>query len=146
MYNKDINTYKGVEKTQEWTVYMAGQGVKIDRGELIDSMIRFRGNRSAVAEDLGVPYHSVWRIVDGDEDLKELVYLGLQRTLDRSHKVVDDGLDHEDYKHALECAKTNIKTIGKKLRGWGESEPASNSQTEQAVIINRIAPTPPPEA
>ena len=118
-----------------WSGNTVGQGKAYPRDKVIYALLSCGGIQSEAAKMLKISSGVLGRIIKADKDMQEIISDGLDNLLDMSQVVVRKGLEEvdEDKHHALDCAKTAVKWLGK-LRGWGDSTTAQSSGNATVII------------
>ena len=112
-------------------------GIPLDKSMIKALIHTHRGNLSRIADQMGSERHSVKRVIDSDEDLKQALLTSRERWLDDIELSVLTRAD-ESNDTALQCFV--LKTQGKH-RGWEQSE-AQNAAKDIATaafdfIVNK---------
>lgn len=118
---------------------------KFTREQVKNAIIKGGGLINPISKILGCDWHTTKRMIDGDEDYKELIQI-------ESEKIIDDSITgvKQLVRNGIECAEKDylpvfkyvLGTIGKK-RGWVERQEIDHmgnidSKIEVEIIRNNI--------
>jgi hypothetical protein len=88
------------------------------------TLMRFRGNVSAAADELGLESFDLRRMIQKSERLQNVMIEVIERSVDKAIGIIQDGLEEESYLVKFYAAKEFLRTEAGRRRGFGQPQHA----------------------
>ena len=109
-----------------------------DEAHIARMLVRFRGNVSDAADELGIDSAELRRSIQKSELLMAVMAEIMERSVDKAVGIIRDGMDEESYLVRFYAAKEFLRTETGRRRGFGQphqTQVVEGSAGGRAVIV-----------